>query len=241
MKQLHAYLTKKSKTPVKKKHITLHIGARPSPLAQIQVDEVVEELQRHHPNLVFSLERVSIPTRGDIDRETSLKNLDKTSFFTEEIDVALLTGQIRLGVHSAKDLPDPLPSGLKLICLTKGIDPSDSLVLRERTSLADLPIGSRIGTSSFRREQAVLRLRPDCVITDIRGTIGARLELLHQGTIDGLVVAEAALIRLQLTHLNRLFLPGCYTPLQGQLAVVARANDPDMERLFASMDTQLHG
>lgn len=226
----------------KKKCIFLPIGARPSPLAQIQVEEVIEELKRAYPTVLFSIQLSSIYTQGDCDQKTSLKNLNKTSFFTQEIDEALLAGRIRLGIHSAKDLPEPLPSGIKLICLTKGLDPSDSLVLREREFLQDLPTGSRIGTSSLRREIAVLRLRPDFRISDIRGTIGERLEKLTNGTIDGLVVAEAALIRLRLTHLNRILLPDCYTPLQGQLAVLARENDLEIAALFAPLDTRLiHG
>lgn len=235
MKPLDFYL-------VEKKRISLHIGARPSPLAQIQVEEVIGELKRVYPSALFSIQLSSIHTQGDFDQKTSLKNLNKTSFFTEEIDSALLSGRIRLGIHSAKDLPEPLPSGIQLICLTKGLDPSDSLVLREREDLQDLPTGSRIGTSSLRRELAVLRLRPDFRISDIRGTIGERLQQLTNGTIDGVVVAEAALIRLRLTHLNRIVLPDCHTPLQGRLAILSRENDLEMAKLFAPLDTRLiHG
>lgn len=232
MKPLAFYLAKK-------KRIFLPIGARPSPLAQIQVEEVVEALKQAYPSILFSIQLSSIHTQGDLDQKTSLKSLNKTSFFTQEIDSALLAGKIRLGIHSAKDLPEPLPSGVKLICLTKGLNPSDALVLRENEHLENLPIGSRIGTSSLRREIAVLLLRPDFIISDIRGTIGERLQKLTNGTLDGVVVAEAALIRLGLTHLNRIFLPDCHTPLQGQLAVLARENDLEMARLFAPLDTRL--
>lgn len=232
MKQLDVYLAKGTDA------IFLSVGARPSPLAQIQVEEVVQELKAMYSDRTFAIQSITIPTQGDLDLETSLRSLDKTSFFTREIDAALLLGRVRLAIHSAKDLPDPLPSGLKLICLTQGLDPSDSLVVRGGMSLKELPPGSRIGTSSLRREVAVLRLRPDCVMVDIRGTIGERLQKLERGSIDGLVIAEAALLRLGLTSLHRIRLPDCYTPLQGQLAVVAREQDLEMEELFAPLDSR---
>jgi hydroxymethylbilane synthase len=150
----------------------------------------------------------------------------------------LLKGECRLGIHSAKDLPFPLPSGLAVICLTKGIDSSDSLVLRPGETLEGLPKGAVIATSSVRREQTVLQLRQDLSFIDLRGTIGQRLAKLDQGEADGVVVAEAALIRLGLTHLNRIRLPGETVEGQGQLAIVARAEDEEMSSLFACMDVR---
>ena len=221
----------------------LKIGSRASPLAIAQVDEVIKELQLHHPHIQFSCN--FIETTGDKDRQTSLRTLDKTDFFTKEIDTMLLSGTCRIGIHSAKDLPAPLPKGLAIAALTKGLDPSDSLVLKPGVNLSNIPKIALIATSSVRREDAVRQLIPHALFKDIRGTIWERLQFLTQETaaqknkIDGVVIAEAALIRLRLTHLNRLKLPGDTTPLQGQLAIVIRDDDKEMFSLFSCIDSRI--
>jgi len=108
-------------------------------------------------------------------------------------------------------------------------------VLREGESLKK---GAIIATSSARREAAVRQIREDVIFVDIRGTVNARLEALHAGKVDGVVLAEAALIRLKKTHLNRVRLGGETAPLQGQLAVVTRAGDTKTIQLFLSLDTR---
>lgn len=212
------------------------IGARSSPLSKVQVQEVLQELKNYYPHIEF--DPFYTTTVGDRDQQTSLRTLDRTDFFTKDIDQLLLSGQCRLGIHSAKDLPFPIPEGLKLICLTKGIDPSDSLVLRDGETLDSLPSGAVIATSSVRREETVKQLRSDLSFKDLRGTIGQRLSQLEQGEADGVVVAEAALIRLGLTHLNRVRLPGTTVEGQGQLAIIARSDDQEMETLFSCMDVR---
>ncbi len=212
----------------------IEVAARSSKLSRAQVVEVLEELRKFHPDVQFSCKWVE--TRGDLDLKTSLRTLDKTDFFTREVDELILSGKCRLAIHSAKDLPDPLPIGLKLIALTRGVDPSDSLVLCNGETLATLPQGARIGASSERREQAIKALRSDLRVIDVRGTIEKRLQLLEERAFDGLVVAEAAIIRLNLTHLNRLKLSGNTVPLQGKLAVLARDDDHEIEQLFAPLN-----
>jgi hydroxymethylbilane synthase len=215
-------------------HLT--VCARRSPLAQAQVREVQDELHVHHPHVVFDC--LFIDTHGDMDKATSLRSLYKTDFFTREIDRMLLSGHCRIAIHSAKDLPEPLPKGIVMVALTRGVDASDALVMRSGQSLSDLPSGALIATSSERREEAVRNLRNDLRFTDIRGTIGERLEKLSRGEVDGVVIAEAALIRLSLTHLNRVKLPGETAQYQGQLAVMARENDSEMQTLFSALDTK---
>lgn len=212
----------------------IKVGSRASQLSQAQVEEVLHELQTHHPKITF--DSIFLKTTGDIDLESSLKEMDKTDFFTRDIDAMQLSGICRIAIHSAKDLPEPLPKGLKLIALTRGVDPSDSLVFREREHLQALPRGSAIATSSTRREETVSRLRSGLVFKEVRGPVEVRLKALEEKKIDGLVVAEAALIRLKLTHLNRIKLSGDAAPLQGKLAVVGREDDKEMENLFASID-----
>ena len=183
------------------------VGARSSPLSRVQVEEIRKEF-----NLTFEV--IWVKTTGDLDRTTSLRDMEKTDFFTRELDQMLLEGKIDAAIHSAKDLPDPLPKGLKIGALSRGVDPRDSLVIKKE------PV-QIVATSSERREQAVRALFPRCTFVDIRGTIEERLAK----DVDGVVIAEAAIIRLNLTHLKRLFLPGETAPLQGKLAIVCRENE----------------
>jgi hydroxymethylbilane synthase len=210
------------------------VAARASKLSRVQVKEVLNELQEHREDVSFKV--TYFETTGDLDQRTSLRDLDKTDFFTKEIDAFQLQGKCRLSIHSAKDLPDPLPVGLKVIALTKGVDSSDSLVMREGVTLGLLPERARIATSSQRREEMVLRMRSGMQFVDIRGTIEQRLAKLENGTVDGVVIAEAALIRLGLTHLNRVVLEGETTENQGRLAVIARGDDDEMKQLLACID-----
>jgi len=216
--------------------LKIPVGARSSPLSRAQVKEVEGELKAFYPTIAF--DPIWVETQGDKDLKTSLRHLGKTDFFTREIDAIQLAGGCRITIHSAKDLPEPLPRGLKLIALTHGVDPADVLVLREKETLMTLPLAAKIGTSSLRREEQVKGLRSDLVCVDIRGTIEARLKLLDRGEVDGLVMAEAALIRLGLTNRNRFVLPGQGAPGQGQLVVLALEEDEEMERLFACIDVR---
>lgn len=194
-------------------------GARASPLSRAQVQEV-QEMIGDRAELIPRW----VVTTGDKDKQTSLRSLGKTNFFTKELDDMLLAGEIQIAIHSAKDLPDPLPRGFAIVGLTPCIDPRDSLVFAPGVHLP----GAIVATSSERREQAVRALYPNVQFVDLRGTIHERLSLLERGSVQGVVVAEAALIRLKLTHLPRVFLPGETVPLQGVLAIVARADDRAM-------------
>lgn len=216
--------------------LNIPVGARSSPLSRAQVKEVLQELRQFHPQVTF--QPIWVETSGDKDLKTSLRTLDKTDFFTKEIDALQLSGTCRITIHSAKDLPEPLPPGLALAALTRGVDPSDVIVLRDCETLDSLPKGAQIGTSSIRREQNIKALRSDLVCVDIRGTIQARLKLLEQGVVDGVVIAEAALLRLKYTDLNRIPLSGERAPYQGQLAILAREEDEEMRELFRCIDAR---
>jgi hydroxymethylbilane synthase len=210
------------------------VGARSSPLSRVQVDEVLHEIRQVFPSITF--DPIWVETSGDKDLISSLKDMDKTDFFTREIDHMLLSGQCRIAIHSAKDLPDPMPSGLACVSITKGVDPSDVLVLREKETLSTLPLKAKVATSSLRREHTIKQLRDDFICVDIRGTIAQRLHLLDSGKVDAVVMAEAALIRLKLTNRNRVKLPGPVAKGQGQLAIVARASDSEMLHVFRFID-----
>ncbi|MCH9609360.1 MAG: Porphobilinogen deaminase [Chlamydiales bacterium] len=193
---------------------SVSVAARDSKLSCMQVKEV----EALYP--MFSFEKRLVKTRGDHDQKTSLREMDKTDFFTREIDQMLLKRECDLAIHSAKDLPDPLPDGLEVLVLTEGVDSSDSLVVR-----GELKKGMVIATSSQRREEAVKMLCPSVNFVDIRGTIEMRLAKWERGEVDGVVLAEAALIRLGLTHLPRVTLPGPVAKHQGRLAIVGRRGE----------------
>ncbi len=204
------------------------LGARSSKLSQAQTKEVAALF----PDIEFI--PVWLETTGDHDQKTSLRTRGKDDFFTKEIDEGLLRGDFRIAIHSAKDLPFELRPSLKIVALTQGVDPSESLVHLQD----EIPLGAKIGTSSPRRDEMLRAWRADLQCIDIRGAIEARLKLLDDGHLDGVVIAEAALIRLGLTHRKRMKLPGLAAPLQGKLAVVAHADDHEMEKLFSSIDTR---
>ncbi len=216
--------------------MVIPVAARESKLSLAQVEEVRQEIQSFHPCVVFV--STYLQTQGDKDLSTSLRYKEKTDFFTKEIDQLLLHNQCRIAIHSAKDLPEPLHPDLEVIALTRGVDPSDVLVLRQEETVHSLPRGARIGTSSLRREQIIKALRQDLQPVDIRGTVEKRLELLDQKHIEGLVMAEAALLRLKLTNRSRIFLQGAVAKGQGQLAVVARKEDKQMKELFSCIDVR---
>ena len=212
----------------------LIIGARSSNLSEQQFKEVKEALLAIYPKI--QLQALFLKTKGDKDLSTSLRSLEKTNFFTKELDEYLVSNRIHAAIHSAKDLPSSLPSSLRIAALTPTLDPTDSLVMSNNYTLKTLPKGSCIGCSSQRREEVITQLRDDLQFKDIRGTIEQRLELLEDGKIQGVVIATAALIRLQLTHLNYVILPGKTVPHQGQLAIVVRAVDTNLFELFKVLD-----
>lgn len=213
------------------------IGARTSRLAKVQVSEVLLELKQFFPQVTF-VEKF-VKTKGDKDLKTPLTDLNKTDFFTYEIDQMVLNQECDVGIHSAKDLPEPLHKDLEIAAITKGVCSKDCLVFREGESLSTLPKKPVIGSCSLRRRDVIKRLVKDCVFKDIRGDILQRLELLENRVVDGLVMAHAAIVRLNL-NCHKMFLEGETAPLQGQLAVVCRKNDMKMKQIFECVSVMAH-
>jgi len=204
------------------KKYSVEAAARSSPLSRAQVEEIACAMDP----IEFRMHWVE--TRGDKDKLTSLRTLDRTDFFTRELDEMVLQKKVEIAIHSAKDLPEPLPRGLCIALLTKGIDPRDCLVLRDGEVLKE---NMKIGTSSERREMAVKSI-VSAHFVDIRGTIEERLEVLKRNEVDGVVIAAAALLRLKL-NVNAIYLPGPTAPGQGKLAIVCRDDDEKILQLFA--------
>ena len=219
----------------KKEIEKLKVGSRGSRLALAQVEEVFCLLSQQGFKVEY--ENVVFDTRGDKDKQTSLLENPADNFFTDTIDRALLNGGIDIAVHSAKDLPQSFPEGLKILALTAPLDETDAFV--GKTDFADLPSGSRVGTSSLLRRESIKRLNPLVEPVDIRGTIEERLALLEQNVYDGLIVATCALKRLGLEGKIKNIMPWPATPLQGQLAVVGRREAAArLSRVFSAIDAR---
>lgn len=209
----------------------MRVIARNSLLSLIQVKEVFSAL----PAVEYDL--TGIASFGDKNRNISLmSDTVARDFFTRELDAALLNGEADVAVHSAKDLPYPLPPGLELYCLTGAKDQTDSPVSRERLGLRHLPAGARTGTSSLRRKAELLKLRPDLTVVSIRGTIEERIAQVDDGRVDALIVATCALKRLGLDARIAEILPFATHPLQGNLAVAGRTGRPELKAVFAASD-----
>lgn len=201
---------------------TIRIGSRKSPLALKQVVECLKYIKNIY-NTPVTFKQVHLESFGDKHKSISLLN-EKVSedFFTKELDEALLAGTIDIAVHSAKDLPFPLPEGLHLLALTKAFDKSDSIVTHNNIAFIDLPERATVGTSSIRRKKQLLELRPDLNIYSIRGTIEERLAYIQDGHCDGVIVATCALIRLALPQINWEKLRIQTHELQGHLALICQ-------------------
>ena len=205
--------------------------SRASSLAKIQVTE----FQAIFPNLQVEVNFTD--TVGDRDLKSCL--MAKTvsiDFFTQELDQAVLDGRVDFALHSAKDLPYPMPRGLEVISLLQASDKSDALVSRDGLKFQDLPQGAKLGTSSASRKEQILELRPDLQIVSIRGTIEARIDYVTRGEVDAVIVATCALHRLGLENQISDILPITTHPLQGNLAIVAKINRFDLKELFKSKD-----
>ncbi len=211
----------------------IRVGTRGSVLALRQTEEVIRALKSVWPSLEFEL--VVIKTTGDKVIETPLFKMGSKGLFVKEIEEALLEGRIDIAVHSLKDLPTKLPSGLTIGAVTKRLDPRDVLILPKGE-------GKRIGTSSLRRMVQLKRLFPEFEVIPIRGNLDTRLRKLERGEVDGLVVALAGLLRLNFEVKEMRFLDQLIpAPGQGALAVECREdfklrdllreiNDPLSER-----------
>ncbi len=209
----------------------IRVVCRNSPLSLLQVKEVFSLL----PQVKYNL--LELASFGDKNKHISLlDSVTAGDFFTRELDKTLLDNEADIAIHSAKDLPYPLLSGLELYCLTKAVDKTDSLVSKGNLTLLQLPARSRIGTSSNTRKVELSKLRPDITVVGIRGTIEERIAQIDNGYIDALIVATCALKRLGLSSRIAEILPFKTHPLQGNLAVVGRKNNPELKALFSPFD-----
>ncbi len=218
---------------------TVVIGTRGSDLAMWQARHVQSILSARYADLEISIQTMT--TQGDQIPDAPLWAAGGKSFFTKEIDHALLAGDIDIAVHSLKDLETQSPDGIAIAAVPERENPSDALLSRNGQTLADLPLGSTVGTSSLRRRAFLLSLRPDLVIATLRGNVPTRVQKLEAGDFDAVVLATAGLNRLGLASkiTSRLplshFLPAVS---QGALAICCRSDDGWTKEILASLNDE---
>jgi hydroxymethylbilane synthase len=216
----------------------VRIGTRSSALALAQAHQVAALLAE----LGATAELTEYTTIGDRILDRPLSAIGEKGLFTAELEADLRAHRTDCAVHSLKDLPTADPDGLTVVALLEREDPRDAFVVTAGsavTSLAELPHGARVGTSSLRRRAQLLALRPDLDIQELRGNVGTRLRKLDEGQVDAALLAAAGLKRLGLgDRIVSLLDPPSWlsAPGQGAIAVQARADDEPMRALLAQLD-----
>ncbi|KAG0164003.1 hypothetical protein DFQ28_010940 [Apophysomyces sp. BC1034] len=227
---------------------TYTIGTRKSQLAMVQTEHVRDCLQKMYPEHEFKIESMS--TTGDRILDVALSKIGEKALFTKELEVALEDGRVDFVVHSLKDLPTTLPPGMFLGAIMEREDPNDALVLADRFknhTLASLPEGSVIGTSSLRRVAQLKRRYPHLIFKDVRGNLNTRLAKLDnlEGEYAAIILAVAGLVRLDKGHrISQILTPSesLHAVSQGALGVECRANDQGSIALLKGLnhrDTRL--
>jgi len=218
---------------------TLRIGTRTSKLAMWQTERVIELLREAWPDLECEIR--TFVTEGDQVLSTPLPEIGGRGVFTERLEQALGESEVDIAVHSLKDLPVEDPRGLTVAAITQRADIRDALVARNGWTLATLPKGATIGTSSTRRQAQLLALRPDVTTRSIRGNVNTRIRKVDEGEYDATILAAAGLERLGLSERVSEFLPldtMLPAPGQGALAIQCRADDTETRELLAALDDE---
>ena len=204
----------------------IRVIARGSRLSRLQVEEVF----KNFPELAYEIKYLE--SYGDKNQQISLLNGEAPAdIFTRELDDAIRQGDADIAIHSAKDLPYPLPEDIEVIALFPAFDTTDSLVSRDHKKLAELPAGSIIGTSSPLRKKGLNELRPDLTIKGIRGCIEERVQQVKDGKYDAAIVATCALKRLGMEDEIAEVLPFPTHPLQGFLAITGKKVKSEERRM----------
>ena len=215
---------------------TVRIATRKSALALWQAEYVKAKLEHFHPGI--NVELVPMTTKGDIILDTPLAKVGGKGLFVKELEVAMLENRADIAVHSMKDVPVEFPEGLGLEIICPREDPRDAFVSNTIKSLADLPQGAIVGTSSLRRQCQIKALRPDLDIRDLRGNVNTRLKKLDNGEYDAIILAAAGLIRLEMPERIQEYIePEVMLPANGQGAVgiECRNEDTTIKALLAPL------
>jgi len=214
----------------------LTYATRRSALALAQCRAFVKTLEARRPGL--SLTELQVVTTGDRIQDRPLAEVGGKGLFVKEIEEALLDRRADLAVHSIKDVPGALPAGLALACVPPREDPRDVIVAPAHGTLAALPRGARVGTSSLRRRLALLAARPDLDVVALRGNVDTRLRKVDAGEVAAIVLARAGLLRLGLgARATEVLSPDVCLPAvgQGALGVETREGDEEVRALLAAV------
>ena len=210
------------------------IATRESRLALWQAEHVQALLER----LGHQVSLLGMTTRGDQILDRSLSKVGGKGLFVKELEIALEEGRADIAVHSLKDVPMDLPEGFALACVLEREDPSDAFVSNRYATLADVPQGGVVGTSSLRRTVLLRALRPDLQIAPLRGNLDTRLRKLDAGQFDAIVLASAGLLRLGLPErIRSRFASSSMLPAAGQgaLGIEIRADRTDLVAALAPL------
>ncbi len=213
------------------------IGSRGSQLALWQANWVKSELERIHRGVEVKIKVIT--TSGDKIQDVPLAKIGGKGLFVKEIEEELLSKEVDIAVHSMKDVPMKLPEELHISVITKRENPLDALISKNGEKLADLPIGSFIGTSSLRRSSQLLKYRSDFKIGALRGNVDTRLKKLEDGKYDAILLATAGLNRLGWA--NKITEEVSYDILlpamgQGALGIETHRNDFIAQGMILSLD-----
>lgn len=215
----------------------LRIGSRGSVLAQWQANFVRERLAQLAG---VEAEIILIKTSGDRFQQANVNQIGLKGVFIKELEDALLDARVDLAVHSMKDVPTEIPSGLTFPAICKREDVRDALVGHDKgASLAGLPQGARVGTSSLRRQSQLRYFRPDLKLLELRGNVDTRLKKVESGDYDAIVLAKAGLDRLGWSaKISEVIPTEISLPAvgQGALGIEARAEDRSVLDLLARLD-----
>ena len=212
------------------------VGSRGSKLALIQAEFVAAKIRETNPDIEVGISQVV--TKGDRNRHVQLDQMADIGVFVKELEEALLDGRIDLAVHSLKDMPTQIPSGLYLAAVTERLDPRDVLVSRGKR-LVELAPGARIGTGSLRRAVQLGASRPDLEACSIRGNVDTRLQKVSSGELDGVILAAAAMFRLGWKDKISEYLPlEHFVPAvgQGALVIETRYGDEEIAKLISPLN-----
>lgn len=213
---------------------SIRIGTRGSQLALYQAEVVKVRLEREFPQLTAEI--VKIKTSGDMVRRGITDPMETKRIFTKEIEEALLSNQVDLAVHSAKDLSVRMPEGLKIGAVLEREDARDCLVSKDHKKISQLPLGARIGTSSLRRKMQLLRWSPELIIEEVHGNVDSRIKKIEAGEYDAIVLALAGIKRLGLVnYVSEIFPEETFYPAPGQGTIVIQSRVGDTE-----LDEDLH-
>lgn len=220
-------------------HMPLIIGTRGSALALVQANIAAAALKAKHPHLTIEIR--TIETLGDTNQQPIPLDTVGKGWFTQEIESALLAGDIHLAVHSLKDMGTQMPAGLEIGAYLPREDARDALITKNNENLEALKQGALIGTDSARRQVQMLALRSDVQMRSLRGNVPTRIEKLRTQQYDGIILAVAGLKRLgREKEISRYFSVEEMTPAPGQgtMAVQYALENTEVRDMLASINDQ---